>query len=82
MGKILKPGASCDRCGVQEDADKQMWIKSNYGLYSYCQNCFKKGEPCNSCKSNDKLPSEQPCASCHQSYDGFNWWNYEKMSAV
>ena len=78
MGKILKPGSTCDSCGLNTNADEQAWVKSNYGLYSFCKECAKKGEPCISCKAKDNQPSEQPCASCHKSYDGFNWWNYNK----
>lgn len=77
MSKILKPGTTCDNCGLNTDADQQIWIKSNRGLYSYCKTC-RAGEPCISCIHYKKLKDEQPCASCHKHYDSINWLNYQK----
>ena len=42
MSKIVKMGTHCDSCGKQEDADKQVWIKNEEGLFSYCRVCYNE----------------------------------------
>ena len=39
MGKIIKPGATCDSCGLHTNADEQIWITDKNGLYSFCKKC-------------------------------------------
>lgn len=42
MSKIVKAGTSCDRCGVKEAVDEQIWMKDDKKLYSYCKMCYEE----------------------------------------